>query len=404
MSGLYDMTAQIGRSESGAPSALREPGVDTNPPILQFGTSRFLQAHVDLFVSQAMAAGQALGGIAVVQTTHSAESAARIAALAEGCGYPVRIRGVRRGVSVDDALRGEAVHEALHADAHWQRVRELACQAQVIVSNTGDRGYQLDPGDTAELMIDSARVPRSFPAKLLVLMQARWRQRPEAPLSIYPCELVSRNGDTLRDIVAQLARAWELPPAFLVYLQTHCVWANTLVDRIVSEALHPVGAVAEPYALWAIEHQPGLVLPCRHEAMLLTNDLARYERLKLLLLNLGHSFLAERWLSSRRAHRETVLQAMNDPALRDELEALWGDEVLPLFDAMGQGEQARDYLVEVRDRLLNPFLAHRLADIAQDHVQKKLRRFVPAVALARKLKLDLAQSRLHAALEGSPLS
>jgi len=43
-------------------------------PILQFGTGRFLQAHVDLFVSQALARGEALGGIAVVQTTSSVQS------------------------------------------------------------------------------------------------------------------------------------------------------------------------------------------------------------------------------------------------------------------------------------------------------------------------------------------
>ncbi|HEY0818585.1 MAG TPA: mannitol dehydrogenase family protein, partial [Rhizobacter sp.] len=80
-----------------------------DPPILQFGTSRFLLAHVDLFVSQALAAGQAIGRIAVVRTTRSAESAARVAALAHGAGYPVRVRGLQRGVPVDLALRGEAI-------------------------------------------------------------------------------------------------------------------------------------------------------------------------------------------------------------------------------------------------------------------------------------------------------
>jgi tagaturonate reductase len=156
--------------------------------------------------------------------------------------------------------------------------------------------------------------------------------------------------------------------------------------------------VAEPYALWAIERQPGLVLPCTHEAVVVTDDLAHYERLKLLLLNLGHSFLAERWLQSKGSPSETVLRAMQDPVMRGELEALWADEVLPLFDALGQREQALAYLDELRDRLLNPFLAHRLADIAQNHEQKKQRRFAPAVALARELKLTLRQRRLHAAL------
>lgn len=372
-------------------------------PILQFGTSRFLQAHVDLFVSQAMASGDALGGIAVVQTTRSAESSARVAALSAGGGYPVRIRGVRQGATVDVTLRGDAVREAVNADTQWPRVRELARDAQVIVSNTGDSGYQLDERDDAALLAQPERVPRSFPAKLLVLLHGRWLQRPDAPPSLYPCELVSRNGDVLLGVVTQLARQWQAPVELMAYLERHCIWANSLVDRIVSEALQPVGAVAEPYALWAIERQPGLVLPCTHEAVVLTDDLAHHERLKLLLLNLGHSFLAERWLLDHRPPDETVLQAMRDPAMRGELEAVWADEVLPLFDVLGQRETALAYLDELRDRLLNPYLAHRLADIAQNHAQKKQRRFAPAVALARELELPLAQTRLHAALESTTL-
>ena len=50
-------------------------------PILQFGTSRFLQAHVDLFVSQALTKGEAAGKIALVQTTTSPESRRRLAHL-----------------------------------------------------------------------------------------------------------------------------------------------------------------------------------------------------------------------------------------------------------------------------------------------------------------------------------
>ena len=47
-------------------------------PIVQFGTSRFLQAHVDLFVSEALARGEALGRIAVIQTTASPDSRKRV--------------------------------------------------------------------------------------------------------------------------------------------------------------------------------------------------------------------------------------------------------------------------------------------------------------------------------------
>ena len=258
-------------------------------PIVQFGTSRFLLAHVALFVSQAQARGpaaQALGDICVVQTTHNPDSAQRVAALAGSHGYPVHIRGRQHGETVDDVLTGHAVHEALQAHTDWPRLLQVvAHDAQVIVSNTADRGYQLDALDSATLLGASAQIPRSFPAKLLVLLHNRWRRNPGAPLSIFPCELIERNGDTLRDLLTGLARLWSLNDAFVAWLREHCVWANSLVDRIVSEALQPVGAVAEPYALWAIEKQPRLQLPCIHESIVLTADLARYARLKLFLLN-----------------------------------------------------------------------------------------------------------------------
>jgi tagaturonate reductase len=75
--------------------------------------------------------------------------------------------------------------------------------------------------------------------------------------------------------------------------------------------------------------------------------------------------------------------------------------VLPVFDALGEGADARAYLAELRDRLLNPFLAHRLADIAQNHEQKKLRRIEPLIALAARHTPALAQPRLRAVLAGA---
>lgn len=368
-------------------------------PILQFGTSRFLQAHVDLFVSEALAAGHALGGITVVQTTANPASAARVAALAGGKGYPVRIRGLQDGTSVDHTVTCHAVQRALQADADWAQLREaMATHVQVVVSNTADQGYQIDASDDAGLLQSPSRVPRSFPAKLVVLLHARWQRQPQAALSLFPCELVERNGDTLREAVCALATQWALPATFVDWLRAHCVWANSLVDRIVSEALHPVGAVAEPYALWAIERQPGLVLPCTHPAIILTDELDHHARLKLFLLNAGHTFLAERWREDALPADFTVAQAMEDARLRPELEALWRDEIVPVFGALGKREAAEAYLVSLRERLRNPYLAHRLADIAQNHAQKKQRRLAPIVALARQLELQIAQPRLHAAL------
>ncbi len=373
--------------------------MDTGHPILQFGTSRFLQAHVDLFVSEAAERGMALGGITVVQTTGNPASTARMRAMARAEGFDVIVRGLADGLAVEQRKTCASVREAFHASTHWPAVRErMRGPVQVIVSNTGDNGWAVTPDDGPALLAAGAAAPASFPAKLLVLLHDRWQARPDAPLTLLPCELVSRNGERLRGIVATLAREWGCTPAFVDWLQAHVVWANSLVDRIVSQALEPVGAVAEPYALWAIEAQPRLQLPCRHPAIVLTDDLARHERLKLFLLNLGHTLLADLWSKRGLAADMTVLQAMQTPTLREALEDTWQHEVLPVFDALGQGDEARSYLVALRDRLLNPFLAHRLADIAQNHEQKKARRVQPLVELAQRHVPGLPQPRLQAVL------
>ena len=369
------------------------------PPILQFGTSRFLQAHVDLFVSQALERGAALGRIAVVQTTDSPASTARTAALASGTPYRVLIQGVDNGQVVEQNLQASAISHALHAGEQWPALRQgFVEQVKVVVSNTGDRGYLLDPRDTSALLAPQAAAPISFPAKLLVLLHDRWQHDACSTLSLFPCELVARNGDVLRDLLVALARSWALGEGFQAYLTQNCRWANSLVDRIVSRALEPVGAVAEPYALWAIERQEGLTLPCSHEAIVLTDDLDHYERLKLFTLNLGHSYLAERWLSDGRPDDETVYQAMQSPALRTDLETLWAGEVLPVFAALGQLDAARRYIDSVRERFANPFLQHRLADIATNHKDKKQRRLQPLIELAARVAPGLEQLVLRAVL------
>lgn len=372
--------------------------VSVNPPILQFGTGRFLQAHVDLFISQALAQGNALGGVAVVQSTDSPQSSVRAGALASG--YPVQLRGMQGGERFEQTLRVNAVHAVWHARRDWSRLREaMAAQVQVIVSNTAENGFALDARDTADLLQSPNTTPFSYPAKLVVLLHHRWQQQPNVPLTLFPCELVNRNGDVLRSLVSNLARAWQAEPAFIRYVNEHCVWANSLVDRIVSTPLEPAGAIAEPYALWAIEHHPCLVLPCLHPDIVVTDDLAGFAQRKLWLLNLGHTLLAEYWLRDHSPANLTVMQAMQTHSMRDALEDAWEQEVLPVFEAEGSGDEALLYLNSLRDRLLNPFLEHRISDIAKDHAQKKQRRLAPVVQRARALSLKLAQPQLTAALQ-----
>ena len=359
----------------------------TEACIIQFGTSRFLQAHVDLFTSEAAAAGQDVPKIIVVQTSGDANRAARLAAFGQPGGYPVVIRGLGTdGVPVERTVAVNSVSHGLAAARDWQDIMTLfVAHATAIVSNVGDSGYAVAPADRSATILDGTCAPQSFPAILLSLLHGRWRNGNPTPVTLLPCELVRRNGDTLKRILHELAVEIGADPAFMQWLDQTCLWVNSLVDRIVSEPIDPVGAVAEPYALWAIEDQPGLTMPFTHPDVVLTDDLDRYERLKLHVLNLGHTWLAQRWLDMGGAVDVTVREALNDEATATALNRLLAEEVVPGFAARGLADEAAAYGATTLARFRNPFLNHRLADIAQGHdakIAKRVGEFIRWVGTA----------------------
>ncbi|MGQ3292258.1 MAG: mannitol dehydrogenase family protein, partial [Shinella sp.] len=327
-------------------------------PIVQFGTSRFLQAHADFFISEALEKGEALGPITVVQTTGSPERAGRLAALTVPGGYPVIVRGRQDGRDIEREQRVTSVTRALSTVSDWDEVqRVFREEADVVLSNTGDTGYEVGHNDRA------GPVPASFPGKLLALLHDRF-QANSRKLTVLPCELVSRNGDVLKQRILDLQADRYPESEFREWLQADVLWANTLVDRIVSEPIEPAGAVAEPYALWAIENQPGLTVPCRHPAIHIVDDLAPYEKLKLHILNLGHTVLADFWMKENRPADETVKAMLRDASIRQRLLSIYEAEVIPGFAAKGLRGEAEAYVAATVERFDNPFLDHRMRDIA----------------------------------------
>jgi tagaturonate reductase len=334
-------------------------------PIIQFGTSRFLQAHADLMLSEARDAGQDVGPITIVETTGSPASRARVAAFAEGRPFPVRIRGLDDGTPLDATREVGGVLAGLSAHKDHAELRAAFLDAGTVISNTGDKGFAVPaaPKPTLEEWT-------SFPELLTALLRERFAAD-GAPIVVLPCELVSRNGETLRTIVLDLVALEDGSSAFRDWIEDNCLFINTLVDRIVSEPLDPIGAVAEPYALWALEAQPGFVPPCTHEQILVVPDLAPFEQKKLFILNLAHTLLAQHWKDSGSPADLTVREAMSNTRTRDWLEAIMVGEVLAAFP---ESYDAPAYWAQCRDRFANPYLDHRISDIAQNHATKIERR------------------------------
>ncbi|MEP3429937.1 MAG: mannitol dehydrogenase family protein [Roseibium sp.] len=358
-------------------------------PIVQFGTSRFLQAHADLFVSEALHAGNAVGSIAVVQSSGDPSRSHRVRALADPKGYEVQIKGVENGELVDTSTTVTSISKAFSVPQNLVEVSAIiAGEARIIISNTADAGFKPQEADrSTEFSADM-----SYPAKLTWFLFQRFKAGGE-PIQVMPAELIPQNGSVLRDLVCAIAKIY--PDDFQNWLIVKVLWVNSLVDRIVSEPLEPAGAVAEPYALWAVENQPGLILPCDHPCVQRVDDLEQVESLKLFILNLGHTYMVSRWTSAGDKSCDFVREYLDDPGNLAELEDLYEREVVPAFKAHGTGAEADAYVATSIDRFRNPFLDHKLADIAQNHAEKVQRRIGKFLEWAKAGEPSLQMPRLE---------
>ncbi len=339
---------------------------DLPETVLQFGAGKFLRGFADLFLHQANQDGQALGRIVVVQST--GEERARRLNEQQGR-YHVLVCGLEAGVTVERVEESASISRALVTARQWPEVLEIARapQLRLILSNTTEVGYNLDAADTPE-----SAPPRSFPAKLLILLHARY-QAGGSGLTIVPSELFEHNATILQDLLLRLAEQWQLAPAFRDWLRTQCVWLNTLVDRIVAlpPRDHPLNAtdallvMAEPYALWAVEEKPGATPLPHHPAVVRAADVQPYFLRKVRILNAAHTALAPKAL--QRGYT-LVREAIANAELVGWLERMLSEEIIPVL--IGRIEEPEEFARQTLERFRNPFIEHKLRDIVQYHEAK----------------------------------
>jgi tagaturonate reductase len=341
--------------------------------ILQFGTGKFLRAFADLFVHELNEQGRGAGRVVTLQSTGSqrADLLNR-----QGGRYHVAIRGLEQGQRVDRIVEVESIGRSLNAQADWNEVLAVACRPTLttIISNTTEAGYALADEDNP-----TDRPPRSFPAKLLAVLQARFDLGQTGP-TILPCELLEHNGDRLLQLVLAQAERWGLAGRLVGWLRTQCTWCNTLVDRIVSApsagdplaARDPLFAVSEPFALWLVERLPPDASLAGHPSVRRVEKLEPYHLRKVRILNGAHTALVAKAMP---LGFQTVREAVLDPQIGSWLTSLLAEEIVPTLEGRTEAPQA--FAAEVLQRFANPFLEHRLADIALHHDVKLQTRLVP---------------------------
>lgn len=361
--------------------------------VIQFGTGVLLRGLPDYFIDKANREGRFNGRIVVVKSTGTDTSA-----FTEQDGlYTICIRGVVSGELIEQNLICSAISRVVAAETAWNEV--LACAAnpniEVIISNTTEVGIQL-----VEESID-ARPPASFPAKLLACLQERYRVLgSEAPgLVIIPTELISDNGQKLKEIVLQLAAFNKLEDDFVQWLTTANHFCSSLVDCIVPGRPEPqlyrqletalgyqdkLMIMTEVYRLWAIEGGEAVraALSFADKGVIITEDITRYKELKLRLLNATHTLSCG---LAFLAGIPTVRDAMANPDFTEFISELMLSEIAPAIPYELPAEEAREFGLQVLDRFRNPHIEHQWLSITLQFSSKLAMRGVPVLLQYYKL-------------------
>lgn len=375
-------------AEKQAWTALRQAPVT----ILQIGEGNFLRGFFNWMIEVCRDKGLFDGGIAVMQPRPTGKANIEKLAAQDGL-YTLVIRGIDNGKPIEKRRIINVFSRVFNAYEEWDAFLRLAesPDLKMVVTNTTEAGLIYRPETyTGEPL-------PSTPGKIALLLYHRYNTfagDKNCGLVFLPCELLARNGDTLREIVLKHAADWGCPAAFLDWVKEHNVFLNSLVDRIVTGYPDEAQAeqwfsewgyrdellvTAEPYHLWAIEADPAMehLLPLRRAGLNVhwTDDLTPFQQRKVRLLNGAHTWMAPIGLLSGIEH---VRAFVEHPALGPLMRDLVTFDLVPTLPY--PEADMRAYAETVFERFANPFIRHRLADIALNSLSKFKARLLPALA------------------------
>lgn len=346
--------------------------------VIQFGEGNFLRGFFDYFLDVLNKKGLNDGKAVVIQPREGG----RCALLnAQDCKYNLYLRGIENGVIRNEHTLVESVSRCIDPYKSFDEYMSLADNEdfRFVVSNTTEAGIAFD----AECSFDD-KPCKSFPGKLTQLLYKRYTNGMKGFVFL-PCELIDNNGDELKKCIIRYAQHWNLENEFISWIENSNIFANTLVDRIVTgypadetADKHPDDKfldAAEIFHLWVIEGDFENELPLKKAGfnVVWTDDAKPYKKIKVRILNGAHTSMVTGAILSGI---ETVGECMADETVSAYLDKCMNTEILP---TIGDNDDSRHFMNNVFDRFRNPFIKHRLRSIALNSVSKFSVRVLPTI-------------------------
>lgn len=353
--------------------------------VLQFGEGNFLRGFVDWMIDRLNKENGGDYGVVLVQPLENG-----LVDMINGQNglYSLYLRGLQNGERVEETRVVDCVTRGINPFADVDAYFECAKNPDLrfIVSNTTEAGIEYKSGQNPR---DFAGL--TFPGRLTLLLKKRFDEG-LGGFILFPCELIDKNGDCLKECVIKYSRDWGYGDDFEKWINEENHFTNTLVDRIVTGYprdtakqmeekfgyLDNVIDTAEIFHLWVIEGNKKLAeeIPFHKIGLnvLWTDDVTPYKKRKVRILNGAHTMMV---LAAHLAGLETVKEAMNDELVFSFMKQGIFEEIIPTLDL--PKDELEQFANDVIERFQNPFIKHYLLSITLNSVSKYKVRVLPSI-------------------------
>ena len=263
----------------------------------------------------------------------------------------------------------------------------MAAPSTKIVSLTiTEGGYNFNPA-TGEFDFENPDIVHELnnpnnPKTVYGFLTAALKKRRDAGLpafTIMSCDNIQHNGDITRKMLLSFCR--KLDPKLAEWVESEVQFPNTMVDRITPVTTQaditylsdtygindawPV--TCEPFIQWVVEDKFSDGRPeFEKVGVQFVPDVKPYEKMKLRLLNAGHSVLGI--LGAIHGHK-TINACMEDKIFVAYLRAFMDREASPTLDAV-KGIDLKTYKDSLEKRFANPNIKDSVSRICSESSAK----------------------------------
>ena len=291
------------------------------------------------------------------------------------------------GGKIQSQVIGSVLDFLLGADHPNKVIERMAHPDTKIVSLTiTEGGYNFNSA-TGGFDFENRNIQHELehpndPKTVYGFLTASLKKRRDAGLPAYTimsCDNIQHNGDVAREMLLTFARRQDTELA--KWIEQEVSFPNTMVDRItpvmtqddinyLSETYQysdewPV--TCEPFIQWIIEDKFSNGRPAFEKVgVQFVNDVTPYEKMKLRLLNAGHSVLGI--LGAIHGH-QTINACMEDDVFVSYLSTFLHQEASPILDEV-PGINISDYIDSLKQRFANPNIKDSVSRICSESSAK----------------------------------